>query len=500
MFPTDTAAPSIFHQFHQPPSLPVPSIADKPGMQIGMMMNRRFLADANELCRLDVGKLAAGFSSGKFTPLEVAQATLARAEQVQERFNAFSLIDVDAALAMAKESTARWRSGAPLSGIDGIPTTIKDIVWVKDWAVRYGSRTTSPVPCSQDAPSVKRLRAAGAVLIGLTTTPEFGWKAITDSPLTGVTRNPWNPKMTPGGSSGGAVVAAATGAGVLHIGTDGGGSIRIPSSLTGMVGLKPTFGRVAAYPPSAFGTVAHIGPIGRSAEDAAAMLSVIAGRDIEDWYQTVGELPPLVLREDVLKGAQIGLWTKPPYGVVDSEVAAAVAKAVRLLENLGAHVDPIELPGEDLGETFRVHWYAAAANRFAAVPPDLVHLCDPGFVALAQAGAAIPASILVAAHLRRAAFGAAMDKLLDKLDFIVSPATAIPAFEVGPEIPGDVILDQGVNVGSFAFPINLSQQPAVSAPCGLTAAGLPIGLQFVGARGADAKVLSAVRDFERARQ
>jgi len=162
--------------------------------------------------------------------------------------------------------------------------------------------------------------------------------------------------------------------------------------------------------------------------------------------------------------------------------------------------NPIELPGEDLGETFRVHWYSGAANRFAAVPTDLVHLCDPGFVALAQAGAAIPASALVAAHLRRAAFGAAMDKLLAKLDFIVSPATAIPAFEVGPEVPGDVILDRGVNAGSFAFPINLSQRPAVSTPCGLTAAGLPIGLQFVGARGADAKVLSAARDFERASQ
>jgi amidase/aspartyl-tRNA(Asn)/glutamyl-tRNA(Gln) amidotransferase subunit A len=228
------------------------------------------------------------------------------------------------------------------------------------------------------------------------------------------------------------------------------------------------------------------------------MLGVMAGRDIDDWNQGVGELPPLVLREGVLKGAQIGLWTKPPYGVVDSEVAVAVAKAVTLLDDLGAHVEPIELPGEDLGETFRVHWYSGAANRFAAVPTNLAHLCDPGFVAVAEAGARILASALAAAQLRRAAFGAAMDKLLTKLDFIVSPATAIPAFEVGPEIPGDVILDWGVNAGSFAFPINLSQQPAVSTPCGLTAAGLPIGLQFVGARGADAKVLSAACDFERA--
>jgi len=198
------------------------------------MISKKLLAEADELCRLGVAELGAGFAAGKFTPLEVAKATLARAEVVQERYNAFSLIDTDMALTMAKESTARWRNGAPSSPIDGVPTTVKDIVWVKDRAIRYGSRTTSTEPCVQDAPSVKRLRAAGAILIGLTTTPEFGWKAITESPLTGVTRNPWNPQTTPGGSSGGAVVAAVAGAGVLHIGTDGGGSVRIPSSFTGV--------------------------------------------------------------------------------------------------------------------------------------------------------------------------------------------------------------------------------------------------------------------------
>ena len=202
-------------------------------------------------------------------------------------------------------------------------------------------------------------------------------------------------------------------------------------------------------------------------------------------------------RKEFLKGARIGLWTTPPHGEVDSEVAAAVAKAAGRLENLGAHVEPIELPGEDLGGIFRTHWYAGAANRFAAVPAELAHLCDPGFVAVAKTGSTISASALVAAQGRRAAFGAAMDNLLAQLDFIVSPATPIPAFVVGPEIPGDVILDRSIKAGSFAFPINLSQQPAVSTPCGLTAAGLPIGLQFVGARGADGKVLSAARDFAR---
>jgi amidase/aspartyl-tRNA(Asn)/glutamyl-tRNA(Gln) amidotransferase subunit A len=285
---------------------------------------------------------------------------------------------------------------------------------------------------------------------------------------------------------------------VLHIGTDGGGSIRIPSSFTGVFGLKPTFGRVAAYPPSGFGTLAHIGPIARSADDAAAMLNAMAGRDPDDWNQGIGELPPLALSEGVLKGARIGLWTNPAHGTVDTEVAAAIGKAARSLEALGAHIEPVELPGEDLTETFRIHWYAGAANRFGAVPKDLVRLCDPGFVEVARNGASIPASALVAAQLRRTAFGAAMEKLLAKLDFIVSPATAIPAFAVPPEVPSHIALDRSLYSSSFAFPINLSQQPACSTPCGLTAAGLPIGLQFVAARGADAKVLSAARDFERA--
>ncbi len=303
-----------------------------------MTAKRHPLADASELCRLDVGELTTGFAAGKFTALDVARATIARAKEIQSQFNPFSLIDEEAALAMARDSTARWRAGAPLSPIDGVPTTIKDIVWVKGRPIRYGSRTTSEAPCSRDAPSVKRLRAGGAVFLGITTTPEFGWKAVTDNPLTGLTRNPWDWEMTPGGSSGGAVVAAATGAGVLHIGTDGGGSIRIPCSFTGVTGLKPTFGRVAAYPASAFGTLAHIGPIARSAHAAAAMLKVMAGRDLDDWNQGAGDLGPIDLEEDVLKESRIGLWMEPPAGRLDAEVAAAVTKAALVLESLGAGV------------------------------------------------------------------------------------------------------------------------------------------------------------------
>ena len=221
------------------------------------------LADAPELCRLGVAALTARYADGSLSPVEVAEATLARAEVVQERHNAFTEIDHEGALVQAREAEARWRRHMPASAIDGVPTTLKDIVWVAGKAIHYGSNSP-PVMAAHDAPAVARLRAAGAVFIGLTTTPEFGWKALTDSPFSGVTTNPWNAALTPGGSSGGAAVAAATGAGVLHLGTDGGGSIRIPSSFTGIFGIKPSYGRVPAYPPSPFGTVSHIGPMTRT--------------------------------------------------------------------------------------------------------------------------------------------------------------------------------------------------------------------------------------------
>src|SRR5579872_6708313 len=220
------------------------------------LSRRRPLDDASELCRLGAVELAARYRDRSLSPVEVAKATLDRAQAIQPTLNPFTHIDGEGALAAARASEARWREGKPASAIDGVPATIKDIVWVRGWTVRYGTKAVPGVNAAEDAPTVGLLRAAGAVLLGLTATPEFGWKGVTDSALTGITRNPWNPDRTPGGSSGGAVVAAATGAGVLHLGTDGGGSIRIPAAFSGVVGHKQSFGRVPAYPASPFGTVA----------------------------------------------------------------------------------------------------------------------------------------------------------------------------------------------------------------------------------------------------
>jgi aspartyl-tRNA(Asn)/glutamyl-tRNA(Gln) amidotransferase subunit A len=422
-------------------------------------------------------------------------AVLDRAAAIQPDLNAFTRIDHDGALAAARASELRWRAGQQLSDIDGVPATLKDIVWVAGWPVRYGSRTTHAAPMAEDAPAVARLRAAGAVFIGQTTTPEFGWKAVTDSPAFGISRNPWGPSLTSGGSSGGAAVAAACGAGVLHLGTDGGGSIRIPAAFTGTFGLKPSFGRVPAYPPSAYGTVAHLGPMTRRAADARAMLAVMCGRDVRDWHQPWGAMPPIARRPFSWAGLRIGYWADPPVGQVDPSIRAVVEAVLARLSGLGAQVETIALPGENLLQMFHTHWLTGAANRMAQVPVGLRDQTDPAFADAAAKGAHIAMLDLLAAQTARAQFGAAMDGLLSRFDLILSPSTAVLPFPAGREWPDGADMARWTEWAGFSFPINLSQQPAASVPCGW-ARGLPVGLQIIGARGADGRVLDAAEAVE----
>ena len=230
-------------------------------------------------------ELLARFADKSLSPLEATEAAFARVDRYDSAFNAFVFVDREGALAAARESEGRWAKGAPHGRLDGVPVTVKDIIWMQGFPTKRGSKTLADAPPdTEDAPAVARLKEAGAVILGKTTSPEFGWKGVTDSPLTGITRNPWNPERTPGGSSGGAAAAAAAGMGALHIGTDGGGSIRIPSGFTGIFGHKPSFGRVPAYPLSPFGTIAHVGPMTRSVGDAALMLTVMAQYDHRDPY------------------------------------------------------------------------------------------------------------------------------------------------------------------------------------------------------------------------
>ena len=454
------------------------------------------IANADPLCKLSLRDISARYAARSLSPVDVVTAALDRAEAINPELNAFTLLDRDGALRAARQSEERWRMGEPASDIDGIPTTIKDIVWVENWPIRHGSLSTAATPCAADAPAVSRLRVAGAALIGLTATPEFGWKALTDGPLSGTTRNPWDPAITPGGSSGGAAVAAATGAGLLHLGTDGGGSIRIPCAFTGLTGLKPTYGRVPAYPVSSFGTLAHLGPMTRRVDENFAMLKVMSGRDDADWLQGVGSLPALTDERRSFASARIGYWTEPPCGRVDPEVAAIVDKAVRRLEAIGATIEPIRLPGTDLLETFDTLWFAGATTRVSALTPDQRDRVDPDLLQVIDTCKGLTAVQYLKATSMRIEFARQMEELAARFDLIVSPATTIPAFLVERAVPPGSGYARWPAWAGFSFPRNMSQQPACVVPCGRTGGGLPVGLQMSAARGRDATVMAYAAAFE----
>jgi len=450
----------------------------------------------SDLCSLTASALLEGFNKRTISPVEATKAVLERIEKLNPKLNAFCLVSKDA-LKEAAASEKRWMSGQPKSLLDGVPVSIKDLLLTKGWPTLRGSKTVDAKgPWNDDAPAVARLREHGAVLLGKTTTPEFGWKGVTDSPLTGITRNPWNPQKTPGGSSGGAVAAVAAGMGPLAVGTDGGGSIRIPCSFTGLFGIKPSFGRVPAWPLSPFGTVAHVGPITHSVTDAALMLNVLAQADARDWHALPHE--PRDWRtglEDGVRGLRIAYSPDLGYAKVDPEVLSLVKKSISVFEELGARVEEKNPGFENPDPIFRTHWFSGAAFLMKGVKkPELV---DPGLREVAAQGEKITAHELLDAQMKRGALGAHMNLFHRDYDLLVTPTLSVPAFDAGKEFPEGV--KRWIDWTPFSFPFNLTQQPAASIPCGFTKAGLPVGLHIVGPRYADALVLRAARAFETAR-
>jgi aspartyl-tRNA(Asn)/glutamyl-tRNA(Gln) amidotransferase subunit A len=452
--------------------------------------------DLADLAATDLLRL---FRRGAASPVEAARACLARIARLDRRFGAFCLVDEAAALAAARESEARWTAHRPLAAVDGVPVTVKDLILVRGWPTRRGSRTTEgEPPAAEDAPAVARLRASGAVILGKTTTPEFGWKAVTDNPLGQIARNPWDPAMTAGGSSGGAAVAAALGMGALHIGTDGGGSIRIPAAFSGIVGLKPTFGRIAAWPASLFGTVAHLGPMTRTVADAALMLTVMAGPDARDWLALPDDGTDYrVGLEGGVRGLRIALSPTLGYARVAPVVRAAVERAAGALAELGAGVEPADAGISSPLEMFERHWFAGAALVVDSIPTAKRRLLDPGLRRVAAVGARLGALDLQRAAKERAELAIHLQRYFERFDLLLTPTLPITAFPVGRELPEPDAGGEWVDWTPFSYPFNLSQQPAISVPCGLVD-GLPVGLQIVGPKYADALVLRAARAVESA--
>jgi aspartyl-tRNA(Asn)/glutamyl-tRNA(Gln) amidotransferase subunit A len=432
------------------------------------------------------------------SPVEATEACLARIEAHNEALNAFNLIDREGARASAAESEKRWELGVPCGRLDGVPASIKDIVWAAGWPTLRGSLTVDPdQPWDEDSPAVARLREHGAVLLGRTTTPEFGWKGVTDSPLTGITRNPWNPAKTPGGSSGGAAAAVATGMGALALGSDGGGSVRIPAGFTGIFGHKPTFGRVPAYPPSPFGTLAHLGPMTRTVSDAALMLTVLAEGDLRDG---------LALRPDGsdytqgldegIEGLKIAFSPTLGGHPVEPEVAEGVRSAVERIKTLGAEVEVCDPEIPDCGPIFVCLWFSGAAAVLEGIDEAGRAKVDPGLLEVARMGAGYGLLDYLAAMAERDRVRSIMSRFHERYDLLLTPSLPLTAFDVGMDTPVDPHGQSWANWTPFTYPFNLTGQPAASVPCGLAPDGLPIGLQIVGPRYADALVLRAARAFE----
>jgi aspartyl-tRNA(Asn)/glutamyl-tRNA(Gln) amidotransferase subunit A len=458
----------------------------------------RKVQDAAEIAFMPVAALVERYRDKSLSPRDALAAALARIDAYNGAVNAFRFIDREGAEKAAADSEARWIKGEPLGPLDGVPATVKDIVWVKGWTTSYGSDLLAEkAPLLEDAPCVARLREAGAILLGMTQSPEIGWKGVTDSPAHGITRNPWNLERTPGGSSGGAAAAAALGMGALHIGTDGGGSIRIPAAFTGLVGIKASFGRVPAYPASAFGTVAHIGPLARSVEDAVAMLNCMARPDARDWYALPYDGHDCGRGlEDGVKGLKVAYSPTLGYAKVDPEIAALVRKAVEELAGLGAEIEEVDPGFECPQEIFHKLWFPSAAFRTKHLSDDQRKQLDPGLQEIIEQSKAWDLTDFMQATLDRAALGIHMRKFHQQYDLLLTPTLPVPAFKAGDEVANET-QTRWTDWAAFTYPFNLTQQPAVAIPCGFTSDGLPASLQIVGRMHDEPTVLRAARAYER---
>ena len=436
------------------------------------------------------------FATNRLSPVEVLQAVTERVARLNPGLNAFAVLN-PRALDAAGESAARWRAGRPLGLLDGVPVTVKDLVDLAGFPTRRGSRTTSADPVADDAPAVVGLKAAGAVILGKTTTTEYGWKSPGDCPLHGITRNPWNPAYTTGGSSSGAGAAGAAGFGPLHIGTDAGGSIRIPAAWSGLVGLKPTYGRVPQWPAGAFASVACAGPMTRSVRDAALMLSAMARYDLRD---------PFCLPDDGrdwrdgieagVAGLTVGLLSSPGFDApVDADGIAAVERAAALLADAGAVVERADAALPDTSEVFGRVWGAALARLVASLPSQLVGLLDPGIREVAATLGGMSAVQFMEAEAMRAAAGHAMARLHQRFDLVLCPS--VPAGAPLADAPTvDPVRALWTAWAPWTFTFNLTRQPAISVPLGLRSDGLPNSVQLAAAQYRDDLVLRAARVLE----
>jgi aspartyl-tRNA(Asn)/glutamyl-tRNA(Gln) amidotransferase subunit A len=458
---------------------------------------------ASDLAWLPALELAGLIRNKAVSPVEVVDAVLARIERVNPSLNAFCTVTPEDAREAALAAEVAVMTGEPLPPLHGVPFSVKDLVFTRRVLTTGGSRLFADHVPEEDAVVVERLKGAGAILVGKTNTPEFGHKGVTDNPLFGITRNPWNRELTPGGSSGGAGAAVATGLGPLAVGTDGGGSIRIPASFCGIYGLKPSFGRVPSYPrfPGWHG-VSVTGPMTRTVRDAALMLDVMAGPDDRDRHSLPADTGGSYVAacEAGIAGLSVAWSPDLGYARVDPQVEDLCRHAAERFESLGCHVEVVTPSWDDPEEIFRVIRAAEMHAAWGHAMVDGKERLDRSLVALLGFGRTIGIETYLRAIQRREEFWTDVQRFLARFDLLITPTVAVPPFAVGrpgvKEINGQPISPLGWL--PFTFPFNLTGQPAATVPVGFTPAGLPVGLQIVGRRHGERAVLAASAAFEAA--
>jgi len=453
-----------------------------------------------ELCYLSAIDLASAIRDKSVSPVEVTQAVLDRIERLNPVLNAFCISMADEAMETAKAAEAAVMRGDELGPLHGVPIPVKDNLYIKGVRTTFGSKLLEHNITEFDAPIIERLKKAGAVIVGRTNSPEFGWKGVTDNLIFGETRNPWNVKLTPGGSSGGSSAAVAAGMGPIGIGTDGGGSLRIPASFCGIVGLKPSLGRVPTYPGVSVGSMRHIGGMTRTVADSALLLNVIAGPDERDSESLpASDTDYLAELDKGISGLRIAYSADLGYAQVDPEVAALCEAAALRLSEAGAIVEQVNLDWSDPYECWNVFFYGSSADRLGDELAKNSHLLDPGLRLAVERAVLVSIRDYTTALSIRNDFWQQVRQVYETYDLLLTPALAVPPFPLGQNnadpFPGQT--ERDLQWTQFTYPFNLTGQPACSVPCGWTKSNLPVGLQIVGGRFDDATVLRAARALEK---
>lgn len=445
------------------------------------------------LLALDCNELVRAYLAGNTTPAQVLDALKAAIEADDTGINAFCHFDWDAAYQVARESALRYREGSALGPLDGVPVSIKDLTDVRGWPTRFGSLSMAKSGvASSDAPAVARLRAGGAILFGKTTTTEFGWTIRSDNPLDGTTRNPLDPKRSAGGSSSGAAAQVAAGWGPVALGSDAGGSVRVPASYCGLAGFKPSFGSIPMPPSSAFTELAHLGVLARSVKDCHLAMKVLAGSDARDAASTFPRVP----QHGGANRPRLG-WTLllgsdlPP----SPHVVESFHSCLEQLRAAGYEVHEVDPGIQDCADAMWITWRYRVLEAFHGWSADQRQLLSPALQQLYQEGEALSTTELARARTRLRRMAVQLGQVFSKVDMLLTP-TMPDSAPIMDSSDSGADAQNWLRQSGYAYPFNVTGQPALSIPMGSCPQGMPLGLQLVGLKYHDEQVLKLGEQIE----